>query len=169
MPTRYIVHGTDAKGQAVQKIIEAGTAAEAEQIARGQDVAAPQVVVGIGGFKAIEVRPAHGDEEEAAGLCGDVPLNESVVEHGELRGGRGELIEQLLQRRKAVHIPGGRMAMRNNPPLILFYIHRDNQLHDRRLLATRSYDRPSFYLSNILAACFPLSSSLRATARTDRL
>lgn len=33
MPTRYIVHGTDAKGQAVQKIIEAGTAAEAEQVA----------------------------------------------------------------------------------------------------------------------------------------
>lgn len=33
MPTRYIVHGTDAKGQPVQKIIEAGTAAEAEQVA----------------------------------------------------------------------------------------------------------------------------------------
>ena len=86
-----------------------------------------------------------------------------------IRRDNAELIEQLLQRRKAVHITGGRMAMRNNPPLILFYIHRDNQLNDRRLLATRSYDRPSFYLSNILAACFPLSSSLRATARTDRL
>ncbi len=33
MPTRYIVHGTDAKGLPVQKIIEAGTAAEAEQVA----------------------------------------------------------------------------------------------------------------------------------------
>ena len=60
------------------------------------------------------------------------PDRMGILHHGirhEVRGDDAELIEQLLQRRKAVGVIRRSMARRNDSPLIFFYINCDNQSH----------------------------------------